>query len=83
MLTPQSAIFGFVNVQDQKYPLFNHLLLIFKYDIYHSRVNNNLNFQNLKCVTYGIKCIEKEIINDDINKKRKISNKWKLIDKPF
>ena len=83
VVTPQSAAFGFVNVQDQNCLLFYHLILIFKYNIYNPRVNNNLNFQNLKYVLSEIKCIEEAISNDDINKKRKISNKWKLIDKLF
>ena len=62
------------------------LLLILKYNIYNicnSRANNNLNFESLKCVMSGIKCIEEAIKDDDINKKRKISNKWKLINKLF
>lgn len=33
VLTLQSVIFYFVGVQDQNYLLFNHLLLIFKYNI--------------------------------------------------
>ena len=72
-----------MNVQDQNYVLLNHLLLIFKFNIYISKVNNNLNFQSPKCVLSGIKCIDQATSNDDINKKRKIRNKWKLIDKLF
>ena len=37
-----SAIFGFVDVQDQNYLLFDHLLLTFKCNIYNSRVNKLL-----------------------------------------
>ena len=44
VLTPQDAIFCFIDVQDQNYLLFNHLLLIFKYNIYNLRANNDLNF---------------------------------------
>ena len=68
VLTPQSAIFGFVNVQDQNYLLFNHLPLIFKYNIHNSRVDKNLNFQSLKCVISGIKFIEEPISNDYFKK---------------
>ena len=80
VLNPQSAIFGFTHVLDHNYLLVNHLLLIFKYNIYNSRVNNTLSFQNLKCAISQIKYIEETISNNDFNRKRKISNKWKLID---
>ena len=83
ILNPQSTIFGFPDVLDHNYLLVNHLLLIFKYNVYNSRVNNTLSFQNLKCVISQIKYIEETISNNDLNKKRKISNKWKLIDHLF
>ena len=38
VLTPQGAIFGVVDVQGQNYVLFNHILLIFKYNMYNSRL---------------------------------------------
>ena len=79
VLNPQSAIFGFTDVLDHNYLLVNHLLLIFKYNIYNSRVNNSLSLQSLKCVISQIKYIEETISNNDLNKKRKFSNKWKLI----
>ena len=36
VLTSQSAIFGFTDVLDPNYLLVNHLLLIFKYNVYNS-----------------------------------------------
>ena len=83
VLNQQSAIFGFTDVLDHNYLLVNHLLLIFKYNIYNSRVNNSLSLQSLKCVISQIKYIEETISNNDLNKKRKFSNKWKLIDYLF
>ena len=69
----QSAIFGFVDVQDQNDLLLNHVLIMFKRNIYSSRLKNYLNFQNL---ISGIKCVEEALSYDDnINKKWKISNK--------
>ena len=68
----QSAIFGFVDVQDQNDLLLNHVLLMFKRNIYSSKLKNYLNFQNL---ISGIKCVEEALSNDDINKKWKILNK--------
>ena len=57
VLNPQSAIFGFTDALDHNYLLVNHLLLIFKYNIYNSRVNNTLCFQSLKCAISQIKYI--------------------------
>ena len=82
-LNPQSAIFGFTDILDHNYLLVNHLLLIFKYNLYNSRVNNTISFQDLKCVFSQIKYTEETISENDLNKKRKISNKWKLIDHLF
>ena len=41
----QSAIFGFTNVLDHNFLLVNHLHVIFKYNIYNSRVTNSLSFK--------------------------------------
>ena len=75
VLSPQSAIFGFTDVLDHNYLLVNHLLLIFKYNIYNSRIDNTLRLQSLRCVISQIKYIEEPISNNDLNKKRKISKK--------
>ena len=77
--TPRSAVFGFTDVLDHNYHFVNYLLLILKDNVYNSRVNNTLSFQNLKCVISQLKYIEEIISEDDLNKKRKILNKWKLI----
>ena len=69
VLNPQSAIFGFTDVLDHNFLLVNHSLLIFKYNIYNSGV------QSLKCVISEVKYIEETISNNNLNKKRKISNK--------
>ena len=36
-LTPQSAIFGFLDISNKDYLIVNHLLLLFKYYIYNAR----------------------------------------------
>ena len=71
ILNPQSAIFGFSDVLDHNYLLVYHLLLIFKYNVYNSRVNNTLRFQNLKCVISQKKNIEETISENDLNKKKR------------
>ena len=48
VLNPQNAISGFTDVLDHNYLLVNRLLLIFKYNVYNSRVDNTLSFQSLK-----------------------------------
>ena len=70
VLNPQSAIFGFTDMLDHYYLLVNHLILIFKYNIYNSRANNTFSFQTLKCVISQIKYTEEIISNNDLNKKK-------------
>ena len=55
VLNPQSVNFGFTDIFDHNYLLINYLLLIFKCNVYNSRVNNTLSFQSLKCVISQIK----------------------------
>ena len=44
VFNPQSVIFGFSDVLDHNYLLVSHLVLIFKFNVYNSRVNNTLIF---------------------------------------
>ena len=46
-LTPQSAMFGFIDTQQEKRVTINHLLLIFKFNVYKSRDLKTLNFLRL------------------------------------
>ena len=78
VLNPQSAIFSFTDDSDHNFLLVNHLLLIFKYDIYNSRVNKSLSFQSLKCVISQTKYIEETISNNDLNKKIKNFTKMEI-----
>ena len=71
VLNPQSAIFGFTDVLDNNYLLVNQLLLIFKYNVYNSRINNTLSFQSLKCAISQTKYIRETISENDLNKKKK------------
>ena len=48
VLTPQSVNFGFTDVIHQIYHSVNHLVLILKYNVYNSKVNNTFSFQSLK-----------------------------------
>ena len=51
VLTTQSAIFGLTDALDQNYLLVNHLLPIFKCNVYNLRFNNTLSFPRVKCVS--------------------------------
>ena len=46
-LTPQSAIFSFIDIEDSK--IVNHILIIFKFCVYKSRNKINLNFMFCNC----------------------------------
>ena len=47
-LTPQSAMFGFIDIQQENRVIINHLLLIFKLNVYKSRDLKRVNFLRLK-----------------------------------
>ena len=47
-LTPQSAIFGFFDIDPSVYLITNHLLLIFKFHAYNARSIKKVNIDILK-----------------------------------
>ena len=47
LLSPQSAIFGFFEANDEEFLILNHLLLLFKYYVYVSRSSRVLSFEAL------------------------------------
>ena len=75
----KKCITSFTDVLDHDYLLVNHLLLIFNYIVFNSKVNNIPSFQRLKYIISQTKYIEETIGVNDINKERKKLNKWKLI----
>ena len=58
--TPQSAIFGFLNYENNS-DIINHLLLIFKYYLFNSRGYKKLSLEVLKKEIVKIYNIEKQI----------------------
>ena len=78
LLTPQSAIFGFIN-QKENFLIINHLLFIFKFYIYNSRSSCKLNIEYLKTIIYKTKNIELEVSKTATIRKQKYINKWKPI----
>ena len=68
--TPQSAIFGFLNYENNS-DIINHLLLIFKYYLFNSRGYKKLSLEVLKKEIVKIYNIEKQIcLNKYILKRR-------------
>ena len=47
-LTPQSAMFAFIDTQQENRVTINHLLLMFKFNVHKSRNLKTLNFLSLK-----------------------------------
>ena len=45
LLSPQSAIFGFLGAEDKVFLILNYLLLLFKYYVYVSRSSKVLSFE--------------------------------------
>ena len=49
ILTPQTAIFGFINgIENSVYKITNHILLIFKLHVYKSRERGSLELSRLR-----------------------------------
>ena len=62
MGTPQSAIFGFWDLDTNEHLILNHLLLIFKMYIYNARTTGYLNISHLLIHVKDIKDIEKNYV---------------------
>ena len=78
LLTPQSAIFGFIN-QKENFLIINHLLFIFKFCIYNSRSSSRLNIEYLKTIIYRTRNIELAVSKAETIRNQKYINKWQLI----
>ena len=74
-LTPQSAMFGFINTQQENCVIINHLLLIFKFNVYKSKDLKTLNFLRLKSDIIKKRQIEENLCRNDIQKQRKYFKK--------
>ena len=74
------TIFSFIDIEDFK--IVYHILIIFKFCVYKSRNEINLNFECLKHRITKVKNMEERISKNDPSKKRKFSKKWeKLVNK--
>ena len=81
ILTPQTAIFGFLDSTNSDYNfkknklLINHILLIFKLYVYRSREKQFIHINNLIAEIKSAKAIEKEIATSNSKKTIDFKNK--------
>ena len=73
--TPQSAIFGFWDLDTNENLILNHLLLIFKMYIYNARTTGYLNISHL--LIY-IKDIKKKLCENDAKRRKKSIRNGKM-----
>ena len=73
-ISPQSAIFDFLDDALEHEFLLNHILLIFKNYLYKARENKDLNFNILKNYLTKIRDLEANLKDNDIYNK-----KWTVI----
>ena len=76
---PQSAIFGFWDLDTNEHLILNHLLLIFKMCIHYARATGYLNTSHLLKYTKGLEDTEKKLCENDAKRKNKINKKWKNV----
>ena len=80
LLSPQSAIFGFlIDDINENCLIINHLLLIFKFYIYKERENGNLLFPVLMKRITKVKSIEENSCGNDICKFTKFNKNGKKL----
>ena len=67
-LTPQTAIFGFHNIDNDTFLIQNHILLLFKLHIYNARKHGFLSFSNFINEISKTKHLEKRVALNNRNK---------------
>ena len=70
-ITPQSTIFGFLDISNKDYLIVNHSLLLFKYYIYNAKDRKNLALEALMKNIKNIYDMDKNLGDQDTHKKTK------------
>ena len=78
LLSPQSAIFGFLEEDNNMFVTINQLLLLFKYFVYKSRDSKKLSFQKFLKMVQKIRDLEKIISQGNQSKEKRFNKKWKV-----
>ena len=82
LLTPQTAIFGFLAETDKCiFKITNHLLLIFKIYIYKNREKGSVDISRLINEIRKIKTLENNIATNDTKKVVIYKEKWERTDR--
>ena len=77
ILTPQTAIFGFINrIENSVYKITNHILLIFKLHVYKSRERGILELSRLINEIKKVKLLEKKSAQNHVRKLEQYNIKW-------
>ena len=76
--TPQSAIFGFWDLDTNEHLILNHLLLILKMYIYNARSTDYLNISHLLVYVKGMKDTEKKLCESNGKRKKKLTRNGKM-----
>ena len=80
ILTPQTAIFGFINViENSAYETTNYILLIFKLYVYKSRETGTLELSSLINEIKKVKVLEKKLAQNYERKLEQYDIKWEKI----
>lgn len=78
-ISPQSAIFGFFEVDHSNFFILNHILLLYKQFIYTSRDLNQLSFAKFARNLQKVYIIEKKISQKSERKRKIFERKWQKI----
>ena len=77
ILTPQTAIFGFINgIENSVYKIINHVLLIFRLHVYQSRERGTLELSRLMNEIKKVKLQEKKIAQNHVKKLEQYNINW-------
>ena len=75
LLSPPSAIFGFLEADHKVFLILNHLVILFKYYVYVSRSSKALSFETLLKSIIKVYKLEKTLSRSDEQKKL-FTGKW-------
>ena len=76
---PQSAIFGFWDLDTNKHFILNRFLLILKMYISNTITTVYLNISHLLIYIKGIKYTNKNLCENNTKRRKKFNKKWKNV----
>ena len=77
VLHPQSATFGFFDIDPELFLLLNHILLLYKYYIYSSRNSKKLSLSALVRAIKKVFVLEKHLSVGNTKRYKAFRNKWR------